>query len=145
MTSSRLLHPRARAITAALVFALQAACGGGGDNNCPVSSPTCAGTPTVVSVSIANAPGALGVDEAATLAATVVVTNGASQAVTWSSSNSNVAGVLSDGNNAVVTGVGTGTATITAKAQADASKSASVLITVGASNAHLRTWTATRA
>src|SRR5215468_11657481 len=105
MTSSSLLHPRARATIAALVFALLAACGGGDDNNCPVSSPNCVNTPTVVSVAIANTPASLGVGEAATMAATVVVTNGASQAVTWSSSNSNVVGVLADGNNAVVTGV----------------------------------------
>ncbi|HEY7393243.1 MAG TPA: hypothetical protein VH559_00265 [Gemmatimonadaceae bacterium] len=145
MTSWSLLHPRARATVAALVFALQAACGGGDNNGCPVSSPNCQTTPTVVSVAIANAPGSFGVGDAATLAATVVVTNGASQAVTWSSSNPNVVGVLSDGNNAVVTGVATGTATITAKAQADASKSASVVITVGPSSALVQRWTANRA
>src|SRR5262249_432601 len=129
------LHFRARLITAALVFALQAACGGGSDNNCPVSSPGCVGTPTVVSVSISGAPNALSVGQSATVSATVVVTNGALRDVTWSSSNRNVLGVLSDGNNAVVTGVANGTATLTAKAQADASKRASVSITVGSSNA----------
>jgi hypothetical protein len=86
--------------------------------------------------------------ETATLTATVEVTNGASQAVTWSSSNPNVVGVLSNGNSAAVTGVALGTATITAKSQADASKSASVSITVAAPNTGVQTiqkWTPARA
>jgi len=99
-------------------------------------------------VTISGAPSTLGVSQTATLTATVAVTNGASQAVTWSSSNSNVLGVLSNGNSAVVTGVAAGTATITAKAQADASKSASVSITVPGPNTGvqlIQKWTPTRA
>ena len=147
MTSTSLLHPRARAIAAAFVFAIQAACGGG-DKGCAVSSPSCVNNPTVVSVTISGAPSTLGVSQTATLTASVVVTNGASQNVTWSSSNSNVLGVLSNGNSAVVTGVAAGTATITAKAQADASKSASVVITVPGPNTGvqlIQKWTPTRA
>ena len=146
MTSSSLLHPRARAIAAAFVLAIQAACGGS-DKGCPVSSPGCVNTPTVVSVAISGTF-VLTVGQTATLTATVEVTNGASQAVTWSSSNSNVVGILSNGNSAVVTGVANGTATITAKAQADASKSASVSITVAGPNTGvqlIQKWTPTRA
>lgn len=149
MTSSSLLHPRARTIAAVLVFAIQAACGGSGGDGCAVSSPNC-GTnpPAVVSVAISGSLLPLAVGATTTLTATVVVTNGASQAVTWSSSNPNVLGVLSNGNSAVVSAIAAGTASITAKAQADASKSASVSISVApplGTPGLISRWTPTRA
>src|SRR5262245_2328831 len=87
-------------LTAALVLQ---ACGGGGDK-CPVSAPNCGAnpggnTPTVVSVTLSGAPGTLSIGQTASLTATVAVTNGASQAVNWSSSNTSVASVNANGNS----------------------------------------------
>lgn len=62
-----------------------------------------------------------------TLTATVTGTNNPSQSVTWSSSNSNVATVNSNG---VVTAVGAGNCTITATSADDGTKSGSCTVTV---------------
>lgn len=66
-----------------------------------------------------------------TLRATVASSNTTDEAVTWTSSNSNVAIV----NNGVITAVGVGTAIITATT-ADGNKSASCSITVNNSTAN---------
>ena len=78
--------------------------------------------PGVVSVTVS--PDSLGLDLNGTttgnLTASVVVTDGASQTVNWTSSNTNVATVSSTG---VVTAVAIGTCTITATSTADNTKS----------------------
>lgn len=93
------------------------ACGGGG------------GGGAVSGVNIDNAPtsGQLALGSSLDLDATVNVTGGASQAVTWASSNSSVATVDSDG---VVTGKAVGTTTITATSNFDRSKQDSVALEV---------------
>lgn len=86
-------------------------------------------TPSVNSVTVT--PSALNLDLNGTttgyLTATVSVNNGASQAVTWSSSNTSIATVNSSG---VVTAVAKGTATITAISDFDGTKSDSCTVTV---------------
>ena len=62
----------------------------------------------------------------AILSATITPNNATNQAVTWSSSNSNIVSVDQNGN---IKGVGVGTATITAKTK-DGNKTASAQITV---------------
>ena len=85
--------------------------------------------PTVNSVTVS--PDSLELDLNGTttgnLTANVVVTDGASQAVTWTSSNTNVATVSSAG---VVTAVAVGTCTITATSTADNTKSDTCSVTV---------------
>ena len=85
--------------------------------------------PTVNSVTVS--PSSLELDLNGTttgnLTANVSVSNGASQAVTWTSSDSTVATVSSSG---VVTAVAVGTCTITAKSTADATKKGTCSVTV---------------
>lgn len=90
-----------------------AACSGGG------------GTAKVISVTITGAPasGQQDVGTTVDLDVTVSVSGGASQAVTWKSSNPSAATVDSDG---VVTGVAVGATAITATSSVDTSKSDSV-------------------
>jgi uncharacterized protein YjdB len=68
------------------------------------------------------------------LTATVTVTGGASQAVTWTSSNNSVATVSSSG---LVTVVGTGTTTITVRSSVDPTKFDQATITVNSCPAAL--------
>ena len=83
-------------------------------------------TPRVDSVSITG-DYSVWVGYTAHFSATVSVTNGASQTVTWSSSNDGIASVDSDGE---VRGVSTGTVTITATSIADNSQTASKTIAI---------------
>ena len=98
---------------------LLAACGGGG-GGARVNSVTITGVPS---------PARIAVGASVDLDATVSVSGGASQSVTWDSSDESKATVDADG---VVTGVAEGNATITATSTADPSKSASVELMVGA-------------
>lgn len=113
MTKSRILF-------ALLLSALLAACGS------PSPGP---GGPAVQSVTVSPATASVQVGETAELTATVSVTGGASQAVTWSSSDDSIASVDSDG---VVTGVAAGSATITATSVFDENRSGSAEVTVTA-------------
>lgn len=86
-------------------------------------------TPTVDSVTVS--PSSLSLDlngtKTGNLTSTVNGTNNPSQAVTWTSSNTNVATVSSGG---VVTAKAVGNATITATSQADNTKSGTCTVTV---------------
>jgi uncharacterized protein YjdB len=84
--------------------------------------------PAVESVTIDSGPFGLLVGEATTLTATVVVTGGAPQTVTWSSDDATVATV--DPSTGEVTGVAVGTAIVTATSTDDPSKSDDVQVTV---------------
>jgi uncharacterized protein YjdB len=101
-------------------------CGGGGGDG-----PGIVNAPVVVSVAVnpASVP-PLDVGGTVTLTADVQVQNGASTAVTWSSSAPNVATVGQQ--TGVVTAVAPGQATITATSLLNSSKSGSVTITVNA-------------
>ena len=85
--------------------------------------------PTVNSVTVS--PNTLKLDlnktTTANLTVTVNVTNGASQNVTWESSNSSIATVSSSG---VVTGLAVGTCTITATSEFDSTKYGECAVTV---------------
>ena len=85
--------------------------------------------PTVNSVSVSPSTATIYLDGTTTkqLTATVNVSNGAAQTVSWSSSNTSVATVNSSG---LVTAKAAGTATITATSTADNTKSGSCTITV---------------
>ena len=83
-------------------------------------------TPSVESVTITGSAQELSLYGTMKLTATVVVKNGASQAVTWSSSDETVA-TVKDG---LVTPKKVGTVTIRAVSKADSTKSDSVSITV---------------
>ncbi len=86
---------------------------------------------TVTSVSITGAPtGSIAVSRTVTLTATAAVTNGAANAVNWTSSNTAVATLAQSGNSATVTAVAPGTSNIVATSSFDATKTASVTITV---------------
>ena len=106
------------------IAAMLSACGGGGD-----SAPTPPATPQVVSVSVSAPSSTILVGDQEPLTAAVSVLNGASTAVTWSTSNPSVATVSSTG---VVQGVSPGSATVTATSTVDAGKSGSISITVNA-------------
>ena len=84
--------------------------------------------PAVISVTVSPSTLSLNLTgtKTATLSATVTVINGASQAVTWSSSNSSVATV----SNGTVTAKAAGTATITATSSFDSSKKGTCTVTV---------------
>lgn len=86
-------------------------------------------TPTVNSVTVS--PSTLSLDLNGTktdsLTASVSVSNGAAQTVTWSSSNTSVATVSTSGS---VTAVATGTATITATSTVDSTKKGTCAVTV---------------
>ncbi len=88
-----------------------------------------AATPIVNSVTVAPKTLSLNLTNSTTgqLNATVSVSNGASQEVTWSSSNTSVATVSSSG---LVTAKATGTATITATSTVDTSKKDTCSVTV---------------
>lgn len=92
-----------------------AACGGGGV------------TPSVVKVEIEQADQTLFVGGTATLTAKVTVLGGASTAVTWSSSDSEVASVTAAG---VVTAEAVGTTTITATSVGSPTRTDTVSVTV---------------
>jgi M6 family metalloprotease-like protein len=115
-TTSALLLP---------LFAFLAACGGGDSPSAP-PTPTPAPTPTVVSVTV-TAPATLTVGGTATATAAVQVTNGASTAVTWSSSNDAVATVSSAG---LITALAPGAVTIRATSTATPSISGTASLTV---------------
>ena len=94
-------------------------------------------TPTSLSIS----PSATSLSAGATARLTVTANPaGASSAVTWTSSNSNVASV----NNGVVTGISAGTATITATSTKDSSVKATTTINVKAISAVSVTGTPTK-
>ena len=83
--------------------------------------------PTVDSVSVSPASLNVTVGSTGNLSATVNVSNGASQDVTWTSSNTNIATVNSSG---VVAGVAAGNATITVRSVYDNTKYATCSVTV---------------
>lgn len=89
----------------------------------PSSSP-----PPVTGVTVTPATASIAVGATQTLSAGVNPYN-ANQSVTWSSNNTNVANVNSNG---IVTGVAAGMATITATSVADNTKSQTATITVNA-------------
>lgn len=99
-------------------------------------SVTASGSSSVTSVSVS--PSAVSLDlngtKTSTLTATVNGTNNPSQAVTWSSSNTNIATVNSSG---VVTAKATGNTTITATSQQDGTKSGTCSVTVSDSTVHV--------
>ena len=86
-----------------------------------------AATPTVSSVSVSPTTLNLIVNGTGNLSATVNGTNNPAQTVTWTSGNTGVATVDSDGK---VTGVSAGTATITATSTVDTSKKGTCTVTV---------------
>jgi len=98
------------------VALLLAACGGSGGTDAQVNS-----------VTITDASASVEVGQTLELNATVNVSGGASKAVTWSSSDSDLAEVDADG---VVTGKAEGNVIITATSTADSSKSDSVDVAV---------------
>jgi uncharacterized protein YjdB len=83
--------------------------------------------PTVVSVAVTPANPSLVVGNNLQMTANVTVLSGASQAVTWSSSNTAVATVSATGQ---VSALSAGTTTITATSAFDATKSGSTQLTV---------------
>ena len=83
-------------------------------------------TVAVTGISLNKKSASLTPGESITLTASVAPSNASNKKYTWSSSNTKVASVASDGK---VTGISSGTATITAKT-ADGSKTASATITV---------------
>jgi M6 family metalloprotease-like protein len=113
--------------TSALLLPLFAflACGGGDSPSTP-TTPTPAPTPTVVSVTV-TAPATLTVGGTATATAAVQVANGASTAVTWSSSNDAVATVSSAG---LITALAPGAVTIRATSTANPTISGTASLTV---------------
>ncbi len=98
-------------------------------------------SPAVVSVSIESDDFALEVGATKQLETNVTVKDGASKAVTWTSSEEAIATVSVAG---LVTGVGVGTANITATSKADGTKKATVAVAVteAASEAPVATLTA---
>jgi len=80
----------------------------------------------VSNISITPKPVTLNVGETQTLTATIVPNNATDKTITWSSSNSNVASVSSNG---VVTAKATGTATITATSNNGKTATCSVTVT----------------
>ena len=85
-----------------------------------------AGPIDVTGVSLSSSSETLEVNQTVQLTATVVPSNADNQAVTWSSSNNNIATVTDEG---LVTAIGAGTATITVTTE-DGSKTATCTITV---------------
>ncbi len=104
--------PRSLAAALACVGTLtMAACGGSGDTT---AAPVVAAS---ISVSSAATGQLVSIGETRTLAASVLDAKSAviaSPAVTWTTSNANVATVAGSGSSAVVTATGNGSATITA-------------------------------
>ena len=98
---------------------------GGKTATCEVTVTQPAETP-VTSVTLDKTSLTLDVGGSDTLTATVKPDNATNKAVTWSTSNKNVATV----NNGVVTAVGAGTATITAAASDGSGKTATCEVTV---------------
>ena len=98
---------------------------GGHTATCTVTVTQPAETP-VTSVTLDKTSLTLDVGGSDTLTATVKPDNATNKAVTWSTSNKNVATV----NNGVVTAVGAGTATITAAASDGSGKTATCEVTV---------------
>ena len=98
---------------------------GGKTATCEVTVTQPAKTP-VTSVTLDKTSLTLDVGGSDTLAVTVKPDNATNKAVTWSTSNKNVATV----NNGVVTAVGAGTATITAAASDGSGKTATCEVTV---------------
>ena len=83
--------------------------------------------PAVVSVAVAPVNPTMVVGDVLPLTATVTVVSGASQAVSWASSNPAIATVATDGK---VTALAVGTTTITATSTFDDTKSGSTNVTV---------------
>ena len=92
--------------------------------------------PTVESVSVSPSSLNVTIGNTGNLSATVNVTNGASQEVIWTSSNTGIATVNASG---VVTGVSAGNATITATSTFDNTKSATATVTVSAPSGNTKT------
>lgn len=84
-------------------------------------------TPTVNSVTVSPSTLSLNVNGTSTLNATVSVSGGAAQTVTWASDNTSVVTVDNTGK---VTAVAAGTATITATSTIDTSKKGTCTVTV---------------
>lgn len=80
-------------------------------------------------MTIVGAPTSLVLGQTAQLTASVSVTGGASQGISWSSDKPNIISVTNT-NPATITGLAVGTAAITAKSQADPGKAATVTLTV---------------
>ncbi len=120
-----LSSPRPRAALTVLVALGLVACGGGGGGGITVQPQA-----TVSSVTVTPTSASLSVGGSTTLTASVVVSGGASNAVSWSSSNPAVASVTAAGTVATVNGVSSGTASVTATSTVDGSKSGSASITV---------------
>ena len=99
---------------ALLAFTL-AACGGGG------------GVATVTNVTIDGGDRSIAVGATQTLEATVVVTGGASRAVTWSTSD---ASIVSVSGNGTIVGVAPGSAEITATSSVDPARADTITVTV---------------
>ncbi len=113
------------AVLPLVVASLMLGCGGGGGDGTP-TGPTDT-TPRVVSVAISPGAPALQVGQQVQLTAAVVVQNGASQAVTWSTSSATIASVNASG---LVTATGVGTATITAASTVDGTKRGTATVVV---------------
>ena len=106
------------AVAFALAFAFASCGSGGGGNNSPAAI-------AVTGVSLNKTALTLNIGAQETLTATVSPSNAANKAVTWNSSNANVATV----NGGVVTGVSAGNATITVATQ-DGGRTATCSVTV---------------
>jgi hypothetical protein len=110
----------ASAVLAALMLAVSSiTCGGGGGlADLKYAPPPLSENIPVVGVSLDKSSMALTVDQSETLVATVLPSIASNKAVSWSSSNTNVATVGeggSNGANGVVRAIAAGTATITAR------------------------------
>ena len=92
--------------------------------------------PAVNSVTVSPSTLSLTTGETSDLSATVSVSGGAAQTVTWSSNNTGVATVSNTGH---VTAVATGNATITATSTADNTKSGTCTVTVSAPSSGTKT------
>ncbi|WP_052085601.1 cell wall-binding repeat-containing protein [Clostridium sp. HMP27] len=91
-----------------------------------VADNVVSGAINVISVTLNKTSNTLGIDEAVTLAATILPSNAENKGVKWTSSNENIATVDAAGR---VTGISSGTAVITATT-VDGNKAASCTVTV---------------
>lgn len=113
---------RATQMVASLTLASGGLAGCGGD-----SPGTTGPAPTVSSVTVSPTDVSLKVGEQRQLVAEVAVTNGASQAVTWNSTDVSAVTVNATGQ---VTAIHAGNASVCAKSTADATKSACAAVVV---------------
>ena len=115
-------------LTLPLAFAF-AACGKSPE---PTPELPPAPTPTVTSVTVSPKTHTFTAAGTLQMSATVAITNGAAQTVTWHSSNANVATISASG---LVTAALNGTTTITATSTADTTKHDTATITVNIAGA----------